>query len=99
MTPTAYNTRFVAFLCLTFTLLIHGTLLKWGIRLQNALGLFKLVTLSAIAVSGILCILGAPGFALQEGYEKPRNFEWDRLWEGSGTGVNGFITALYSVIW
>ncbi|KAF5383238.1 hypothetical protein D9615_004869 [Tricholomella constricta] len=99
MTPSQYNTRFVAFLCLTFCLLVHGTTQKVGLRIQNILGFSKLVILCAIAVSGIFCLAGVPGFGVQDGYEKPRNFEWDKMWEGSGTGANAFVTGLYNVIW
>jgi hypothetical protein len=82
-----------------FCFLIHGTLLKWGLRLQNTLGVLKLFILSAIALLGLFCLMGVPGFAVQDGYEVPRNFEWGRMWEGSGTGVNAFVTGLYNVIW
>jgi amino acid transporter len=99
LTPTQYNTRLVAFLCLTFSLIIHGVFLKVGLRLQNTLGVFKLIILSAIAVLGLFCLIGVPGFTVKEGYEVPRNLEWDKMWEGSGTGVNAFATGLYNVIW
>ncbi|KAG6910754.1 hypothetical protein DXG01_008286 [Tephrocybe rancida] len=99
MTPNLYNTRLVAFLCLTFCLLAHGTTHKSGLRLQNALGFSKLLILCAIALSGLLCLARVPGFAVRDGYEVPRNFEWKTFWEGSGTGVNAFVTGLYSVIW
>ncbi|KAF8655593.1 hypothetical protein AX16_003014 [Volvariella volvacea WC 439] len=97
--PSTFNTRFIAFLCLVFCVLVHGCFLKLGIRLQNLLGIFKLVVLSAIAISGLFCLAGVPGFGVREGYEKPRNFEWKYFWEGSGTGVNALMTALYSVMW
>ena len=67
--PTRLNTRFVAFLCLTFILLLHGSLLKWGLRLQNSLAMFKLLILSAIALCGILSLAGLAGFAVREEYE------------------------------
>ncbi|KAG6827443.1 hypothetical protein H0H92_011740 [Tricholoma furcatifolium] len=95
----SYNTNLVAFMCLTFCLLAHGTAHRFGLRLQNALGLSKFVILCAISVSGLLCLAGVPGFAVREEYEKPQNFEWDKMWEGSGTGMNAFVTGLYSVIW
>jgi hypothetical protein len=43
--------------------------------------------------------MGVPGFSVREGYEVPRNFEWSKVWEGSGTGANAFVTGLYNVIW
>ncbi|KAJ6571447.1 APC amino acid permease [Mycena capillaripes] len=97
--PTRFNSRLIAILVLTFCLLVHGTLLKFGVRLQNTLGAFKLLILAAISLLGILSLLEVPGFGVRAPYEVPHNFQWARLWEGSGTGANGFVTALYSVIW
>lgn len=97
--PTRLNTRLVAFLCLTFIFLIHGTLFKWGLRLQNTLGVFKLIVLTLITLSGIFCLFGVPGFAVRDGYQQPHNFEWSNFWEGSGTGANAFVSGLYNVIW
>ncbi|KAF8881204.1 amino acid permease-domain-containing protein [Infundibulicybe gibba] len=99
LTPSRYNTRLVAVLCLTFCLLTHGTTVKWGLRLQNALGMFKIIMLLMIATCGVLCLVGVPGFGVKEGYDLPRNFEWKYFWEGSGTGTNAFVTGLYNVIW
>ncbi|KAG6887445.1 hypothetical protein C0995_015235 [Termitomyces sp. Mi166 len=99
MTPNRWNTRSVAFLCLTFCLLAHGMMHKFGLCLQNALGFSKLLILFAIAVSGLFCLVGVPGFAVRDGYEKPRNFEWDKMWQGSRTNVNAFVMGMYSVIW
>lgn len=93
------NTRLVAFSCLSFICFIHGTTLKWGLRIQNALGIFKLVVLTLVAGSGLLSLLGVPGFQVRDGFEKPDNFRWETFWEGSGTGSNAFVAGLYGVIW
>ena len=97
--PTWFNTRLVAFSCLTFICIIHGTLLNLGLRLQNMLGVFKLLVLALISLSGILCLAGVKGIQVRDEYEKPDNFTWDKLWEGSGTGANAFVSGLYNVIW
>ncbi|KAF8639012.1 hypothetical protein AX17_001791 [Amanita inopinata Kibby_2008] len=99
ITPSWSHTRLIAFYCLSFIVAIHGTMLKWGVRLQNGLGIFKLFILSGIALTGLLCLLGVPGFEVGEKYDKPQNYEWRHFWEGSGTGVNAFVTGLYNVIW
>ncbi|KAG5653299.1 hypothetical protein H0H81_001259 [Sphagnurus paluster] len=78
---------------------VHGTAKKVGLRIQNILGFSKLVILFAIAASGVCCLLGVPGFNVKDGYEKPNNFEWSKMWEGSGTGANAFVTGMYNVIW
>ncbi|TFK65494.1 APC amino acid permease [Pluteus cervinus] len=99
LTPSGFNTLVAAVLVLTFCVVMHGCFLKWGIRLQNALGLFKLVVLSSVAVSGVFCLAGVPGFSVRPEYEVPRNFEWKNMWNGSGTGANAFVMALYNVLW
>ncbi|CAK5272707.1 unnamed protein product [Mycena citricolor] len=101
ITPTRFLTRLLAVLVLTFVLGMHGTLLQTGVRLQNALGVFKLIILASIALLGLLSLLGVPGFAVRDGYDKPDNFAgWSQIWDGTGsTGANGLVTALYSIIW
>ena len=98
--PSYLNTRLVAFCCLTSIFLIHGTLLPWGVRLQNTLGAFKSIVLALICLTGILCLTGMGGLKVRDGYEKPNNFEWETFWEGSqGKGANAFFSGLYNVIW
>ncbi|KAI0073662.1 hypothetical protein K474DRAFT_1720319, partial [Panus rudis PR-1116 ss-1] len=73
------------------------TYMKWGLRIQNALGIFKLLILLGMALSGLAVLLGIPGFQLEN---PPNNFEWGTMWKGSlSGGVNAFVTGLYSVIW
>lgn len=97
--PTTSMTRFVTLICLTFCLVIHGIFLKWGLRLQNALGLFKLVILCLVALTGMLYVIGAPGFKLREGIDPPKNFTRETFWEGSGTSINALATGMMYVIW
>jgi amino acid transporter len=97
--PTTFTTRFIAFMSLTFCLILHGVFLNWGLRLQNILGFFKLIALLVIAIAGMFHVIGVPGFELQAGVDVPRNFERDTFWEGSGTGANAFVTGMTNVIW
>lgn len=97
--PTWFNTRLVAFGCLTSICLIHGTLLGLGLRLQNTLGVLKLLVLALISVSGIISLSGVKGIQVRDEYEKPDNFTWAKIWQGSGTGTNAFVNGLYNVIW
>ncbi len=90
--PVRWNTRFVAFLCLSFCCLLHGTTFKWGLRLQNTLGLFKLFLLSSIGIAGLFCLVGVPGFRVRDGYEAPDNLRWDKLWQGSNSDANALIS-------
>jgi amino acid transporter len=47
-----WNQRGVGLACITSAFLIHGLALKWGLRLQNLLGIIKLLILLIIVVSG-----------------------------------------------
>ncbi|KAH9934982.1 amino acid permease-domain-containing protein [Fomitopsis serialis] len=96
-TPPPIATRLAGVSCVTFALVIHGTRPAWGIRLQNTLGVLKLMALCAIALSGLAALARMPGFKLEE---PPQNFEWSKMWEGSGTGgVSAFVTGLFTVVW
>ena len=96
-TPT--NVRLVAFLCLTFCVIVHGMFLNFGLRLQNILGAFKLVVFVLVAGSGFLSLLGVPGFAVGEEYDQPNNYTWQTFWEGSNFGANVLVIGMYNVIW
>jgi hypothetical protein len=96
---TATNVRIMAFLCATSCLVVHGVFLNFGLRLQNALGAFKLLALILMAGSGVLSLAGVPGFSVQEEYDQPNNFTWSTFWEGSNFGANAFVTGMYNVIW
>ncbi|KAF8555875.1 APC amino acid permease [Imleria badia] len=96
---TPINVRIVAFLCTTFCLVVHGAFLNFGLRLQNALGAFKLVVLVLIAGSGFLSMAGVPGFAVGEEYDQPNNYTRQTFWEGSNFGANALAIGMYNVIW
>jgi amino acid transporter len=97
--PTTFTTRTIAFICLTFCLVVHGVFLNWGLYLQNGLGFFKLIVMLVIATAGMFHVIGVPGFELRNGVDTPRNFELDTFWEGSGTGANAFVIGMTNVIW
>ncbi|CDO75763.1 hypothetical protein BN946_scf184921.g39 [Trametes cinnabarina] len=96
-TPSPTTARLAGVLCITVALFLHGTMLKTGLRIQNTLGLFKLSVLIGIALSGLASLLRVKGFKLEN---RPHNFEWDKMWEGSlRGGANAFVTGLFNVIW
>ncbi|QPG76079.1 methionine permease [Brettanomyces nanus] len=92
VTVTRWNERGIGIACVTFAFLVHSINVKAGVYLQNVLGLFKLVIILIITVTGWVAlgggISGAPGKA---------NFH-DSF---SGTPVTGYgvVTALYNIIW
>lgn len=51
---TRWNQRGIGLACITSAFLIHGLALKWGLRLQNFLGIIKLLILLLIIVSGFV---------------------------------------------
>ncbi|TFK82274.1 amino acid transporter [Polyporus arcularius HHB13444] len=86
-----WNQRGIGLACITAAFLIHGCALKWGLRLQNLLGVIKL---------GILLVIIFAGFAALGGHlkiEKPDNFT--NAFEGTTGSSYGVVTALYNVIW
>jgi amino acid transporter len=86
-----WNQRGVGLACITSAFLIHGLALKWGLRLQNALGVIKLLILLLIIVSGFAALGGHMKI------EKPNNF--DNAFAGTTGSPYGIVTALYNVIW
>lgn len=92
-----WQARGIAVACITFAVLVHSTIPKWGIRLFNLLGFFKVFILLFIVCSG---------FAALAGHRKvpnPHNFDNAfRLEEGEGYGGGGvyaYATALLRIIY
>ncbi|KAI9648317.1 methionine permease [Ciborinia camelliae] len=88
---TRWNQRGVGLACITSAFLIHGFSVKWGLRLQNLLGIIKLLILLLIIISGFVALSGHLKI------EKPNNFT--NAFEGTTGSAYGVVTALYNVIW
>jgi amino acid transporter len=95
--PDGWAARGIAVACVTFSIVLHATLPKWGIRLFNVLGVFKVAVLLFIIFSG---------FAALAGHRKvpnPHNFDNSfRLETGDGYGGVGayaYCTALLRIIY
>ncbi|EIW77194.1 APC amino acid permease [Coniophora puteana RWD-64-598 SS2] len=97
--PTPFNLRITAVSCLTFAMVVHGVFLNWGLRVQNALGLFKFLVIILISFSGLFVLAGVPGFEVRPEYEKPNNYTWGTFWEGTNLDLNAFVTGMYNAIW
>ena len=89
MNPTHSQLRLAGFACLTFSLLLHGTALKWGLRVQNVLGIFKIIILVVVIITGVLALGG------HMKVEKPDNFR--NVFDGTTTSASLFCTSLYNV--
>ncbi|KAK0555840.1 hypothetical protein OC845_000097 [Tilletia horrida] len=90
--PTEWKAKGIGAAVLTFCLLIHSFALKWGLRLQNLLGTFKVFILLFIACSGFAALAGHTRLP-----EQPKNFH--NAFEGTTADAYGIVTALYNVIW
>ncbi|KAJ5774124.1 hypothetical protein N7457_009020 [Penicillium paradoxum] len=86
-----WNQRGIGMACLTAAFLIHSVAVKWGIRLQNALGVIKLVIIVFIIVAGWVALGG------HTKAETPDNFS--NAFEGTLGSGYGIVMALYNVIW
>lgn len=85
---TRWNQRGIALACLTAAFLIHGTALKWGIRLQNFLGVVKIIVIFLIIISPLVNL---PKVRENDSFSKP--------FEGTSGSAYGVVTALYNIIW
>ena len=80
---------------LSVALVLHGTNLKLGLRVQNTFGIFVLIVMVFIALVGQLVLL----FPSLAPISKTDNLEWGNLWKDTRLEANAFVTALYNVIW
>lgn len=96
--PTSFIVQLVSLCCVTFALLLHGTMRKWGLRLQNLLGAFKLFIVCAVIATGYAALrdgIPAESVSSQDRWRGRRNFH--DIWEGTSGGIASLCTGLYSV--
>ncbi|KAK4129865.1 amino acid transporter [Trichocladium antarcticum] len=84
-----YKARGIGVACATFAVVLHATLPKWGIRLFNVLGVFKVVVLLFIVFSGFAALAG------HRRVPDPKNFDNAFAIE-SGAGYGGGGAYAYS---
>ncbi|KAK8044637.1 amino acid transporter [Apiospora rasikravindrae] len=89
--------RGIGVACVTFATVLHSVLPRWGLRLVNVLGIFKVVILLLIVFSGFAALAG------RRRVPDPHNFDNAfRLETGDGWGGGGaytYSTALLNVIY
>lgn len=56
--PDGWSARAIGVGCITFAVVLHSTLPKWGMRLFDVLGGFKVVVLLFIVFSGFAALAG-----------------------------------------
>ncbi|KAL4784854.1 amino acid/polyamine transporter I [Aspergillus varians] len=86
-----WNQRGIGLACITAAFLIHAFALKWGLLLQNFLGVVKLIIIVFVVVTGWVALAGHTKI------EKPHNFT--NAFEGTTGSGYGIVMALYNVIW
>jgi amino acid transporter len=95
--PDGWAARGIAIACVTFSVGLHATFPKWGIRLFNVLGVFKVFILLFIVFSGFAALAGHLKI------EQPHNFDNAfRLEVGDGYGgggAYGYCQALLRIIY
>ena len=84
-----WTLRLVGFACITFAFLLHGSALKWGLRLQNFLGVFKILVLVFVIITGFVALGGHMKI------DKPDNFS--NAFEGTTANASNFCLSLYNV--
>lgn len=89
--PGRWNQRGIGLACLSFAFLVHSCALKWGLRLQNLLGLVKLAIILVIIVTGWVALAG------HMKVDVPHNFK--NAFEGTKGSGYGIVMALYNIIW
>ncbi|KAK4122212.1 amino acid transporter [Parathielavia appendiculata] len=95
--PDGWTPRAIAVACIIFIAGLHAALPRWSLRLTNALGIFKVLVLLLIILSGFVALAG---YRL---VPDPGNF--DNFWavekrDGyGGGGAYAYATALLQVVY
>ncbi|ANB14662.1 Mup1p [Sugiyamaella lignohabitans] len=89
--PDRWNQRGVGLGCITFAFLVHGLALKWGLRIQNVLGIFKLIVIVIIVVIGWVAMSGRLNIE--------RTHAFHNAFENTNADAYGIVNALYNVMW
>lgn len=95
--PDGWAARGLGIACATFSVVLHSVLPKWGLRLVNVLGVFKVVILIFIVFSGFAALAG------RRLVPNPHNFDNSfAIEEGDGYGnggAYGYATALLRIVY
>lgn len=90
-TTTEWNSKGIGVAVILGALFMHGTMLKWGLMFQNAIGTFKVVILFLIVFAGFVALGG------HTRGPKPNNFE--NAFEGARNDIYGVSSCIYNAIW
>jgi len=92
-----YKGRAIGVACVTFAVVLHAVAPKWGVRLFNVLGVFKVIVLLFIVFAGFAALAG------HRLVENPHNFDnaFD-ITSGDGYGGGGayqYSNALLNIVY
>lgn len=93
-TVTQWNSRAIGVGVITFAFLLNGLHVKSGLYLANALGVFKVVIVLFISITGWVALGGG---IKTKGFEATHNLT--NAFEGTTPTGYGIVNALYNVIW
>lgn len=95
--PDGWAARGIGALCITFAVTLHAVLPRWGLRLVNVLGVFKVIVVLLIIFAGFAALAG------HRLVPDPHNFDDAfRFHQGDGWGQGGtyaYAQALLRVIY
>ncbi|PVH22311.1 hypothetical protein CXQ85_005339 [Candidozyma haemuli] len=91
---TQWNSRAIGIGVITFAFLVNGLNVKAGLFLANILGVFKVVIILFISITGWVALGG--GIKNDE-FQDPKNF--DDAFSGTTPTGFGIVNALYNIIW
>ncbi|KAG8626001.1 hypothetical protein KVT40_006402 [Elsinoe batatas] len=96
-TADTWTARGIGVVCVTFCCLIHALLPKWGIRIFNFLGIFKVIILTFIVFSGFAALAG------RRRVPDPGNFDnafaIETTEDYGGGGAYAYATSLLRIIY
>lgn len=96
--PTKLTQNTLAVGLLTAITIIHGTWLKLGIWIQNALGWVKVGLVIFMVLTGVYVVLFPPADGLATA-QRTQMFGWEELWRGSEWHWSILATALFKVFY
>lgn len=92
-----WQARGIAIACVTFAVVLHSTLPKWGIRLFNVLGIFKVAVLLVIVFGGFAAIAGRLKVPNPHNFDNAFHFYSGESW-GNG-GAYEYCTAILRIVY
>jgi len=88
---TEWNSKGIGVAVILSALFMHGTMLKWGLMFQNAIGTFKVVILFLIVFAGFVALGGHT--------KGPNPHNFDNAFEGARNDIYGVSSCIYNAIW